>query len=110
VVARGTFTGQYPADWDSVAKRVKRQAGNKCERCGYPNSRENVLTVHHLDGDKGNCEDWNLAALCQRCHLRIQGRVNMFQDFMFEHTAWMVVHVEGRDRATAEGRWPKCPS
>lgn len=35
-----------------------------------------ILTVHHLDGDKLNCRWWNLAALCQRCHLSIQGRVN----------------------------------
>ncbi|GAH88897.1 unnamed protein product, partial [marine sediment metagenome] len=33
-----------------------------------------MLTVHHLDGNKANCEDWNLAALCQRCHLR-KGRI-----------------------------------
>jgi hypothetical protein len=28
-----------------------------------------VLTVAHLDHDKANNEDSNLAALCQRCHL-----------------------------------------
>src|SRR3990170_35401 len=106
-MARTLFIGKYPGDWETVARVVKQKAGNKCERCGYSNSRENVLTVHHLDGDKGNSEDWNLAALCQRCHLRIQGRVSMFQNFMFEHSTWMVSHVEGRDRAIAEGRWPK---
>ena len=109
-MARNIFKGEYPPDWKERAKVVREKAGNKCERCGYPNSRENVLTVHHLDGDKGNCEDWNLAALCQRCHLRIQGRVNLFQGFMFEHTAWMWDHVAARDIAIAEGRWPKCLS
>ena len=103
---RSVFVGTYPLNWKQQANGVKTRAGNKCERCGYANSRENVLTVHHLDGDKGNCEDWNLAALCQRCHLRIQGRVNMFQEFMFEHSAWMIPHVEGRDRALAAGTWP----
>lgn len=29
-----------------------------------------VLTVAHLDHDPTNCADDNLAALCQRCHLR----------------------------------------
>ena len=28
-----------------------------------------VLTVAHLDHDPGNCDDDNLRALCQRCHL-----------------------------------------
>ena len=93
------FVGTYPPFWKTKAQAVKERAGNKCERCGYPNSRENVLTVHHLDNDKSNCEDWNLAALCQKCHLVIQGRVNFYQDYMFEHSAWMVPHVEGRDRS-----------
>ena len=36
-----------------------------------------ILTVHHLTGEKADCRWWNLAALCQRCHLTIQGRVVM---------------------------------
>jgi hypothetical protein len=47
-----------------------------------------VLTVHHLDGDKRNCRWWNLAALCQRCHLQIQGRVKMGQVYPHEHSEW----------------------
>src|SRR6478609_3275963 len=27
----------YPADWDAISKRVRRQAGNKCEQCKAPN-------------------------------------------------------------------------
>lgn len=33
----------------------------------------------------------NLAALCQRCHFRIQGKVHM----MFDYSEWMKPHVEG---------------
>jgi hypothetical protein len=40
-----------------------------------------------------------LAALCQRCHLTIQGRVNMFQGWLLEHSPWMKPHVEGMERA-----------
>ena len=57
-----------------------------------------VLTVHHLDGNKANCADWNLAALCQRCHLKIQGRVKMEQLFMLEIlplSSWFQPHYEG---------------
>lgn len=32
-----------------------------------------VLTIAHLDHDPGNNEPGNLAALCQRCHLRYDG-------------------------------------
>lgn len=34
--------------------------------------RQRILTVHHLDGIKYNRAWWNLAALCQVCHLYIQ--------------------------------------
>lgn len=66
---------RYPDDWDEIAERVKREAGYCCRHCGHPNStvvRGRVLTVHHLDGDPGNCDDDNLLACCQRCHLHIQ--------------------------------------
>jgi hypothetical protein len=61
-----------------------------------------VLTVHHLDGNPANCADWNLAALCQRCHLKIQGRVRMAQGFFAEIldvAEWFKPHLEGYRRA-----------
>lgn len=47
-----------------------------------------ILTVHHLDEDKANCRWWNLVALCQRCHLRMQRRVVMDRPWHFEHSEW----------------------
>ena len=90
-------TGEYPKEWPEIAARIKEKAGNKCERCGHFHHYESghVLTVHHLDGNKSNSADWNLAALCQRCHLHIQGKVFMEQFFMFEHSPWFKPHVEG---------------
>jgi 5-methylcytosine-specific restriction endonuclease McrA len=91
------FKGEYPPDWDAIQLKVKQRANWQCERCFRVNDSEHgyTLTVHHLDNDKSNCEDWNLAALCQRCHLHIQGKVEMSQIWMFEHTGWMKPHVEG---------------
>lgn len=54
-----------------------------------------VLTVHHLTGDKRDCRWWNLAALCQRCHLYIQGRVVMGQTYPFEHSEWFKPYAAG---------------
>lgn len=94
----------YPPDWDEIATRIKDRACRKCVRCGHAHNVEtgHVLTVHHLDGDKANCEDWNLAALCQRCHLHVQAKVDMDQEFMFGHSEWMQPFVEGRRRALAQ--------
>lgn len=54
-----------------------------------------ILTVHHFDGNKSNCAWWNLLALCQRCHLQIQTRVNPHQPYMFEHSEWLKPYVAG---------------
>lgn len=54
-----------------------------------------ILTVHHLDGDKLNCRWWNLAALCQRCHLTIQGKVKMHQTYPWEHSEWFRPYAAG---------------
>lgn len=79
----------YPPNWPKVSLTIRRIAGWCCEWCGIPNgvplpSGRNgcvVLTVAHLGtpypngrpGDKHDKHDIrreNLAALCQRCHLR----------------------------------------
>lgn len=87
----------YPENWDRIALLVKSEAGWKCIRCQhYHDPRAGYcLTVHHLDGDKANCRWWNLAALCQRCHLHIQGTVKMHQPYMFEHSEWFKPYVAG---------------
>lgn len=54
-----------------------------------------ILTVHHADGNKSNNAWWNLLALCQRCHLTIQSRVNPEQPYMLEHSEWYKPYVAG---------------
>ena len=54
-----------------------------------------ILTVHHLDGIKTNCRWWNLVALCQRCHLMVQGRVNMSRVYPWPHSDWFKPYVAG---------------
>lgn len=90
-------TSEYPPDWPARARACKDAAGWRCVRCDHPHSVEGwrILTVHHLDGDKFNCRWWNLAALCQRCHLKIQGRVIMDRPWLFEHSEWFRPYVAG---------------
>lgn len=66
-------------------------------------SSDRILTVHHLDGVKANLAWWNLAALCQRCHLTIQGRVKMPQTYQLEHSTWFLPYVAGFYAATILG-------
>jgi len=87
----------YVPDWKDIATSAKDLAGWKCERCQHVNDYESgyVLTVHHLTLDPANNAWWNLAVLCQRCHLHIQGKVIMERPFMFEHSTWFKPHVAG---------------
>lgn len=100
----------YPPDWVDIANRIKDKAGRKCERCGHPHDllSGHVLTVHHLDGNPANNEDWNLAALCQKCHLHIQAKVKMTQDFFtfLSVSDWFKPHLEGYRAAMARTNQP----
>ena len=90
-------TGEYAANQKEIHTEIKDLFGWKCERCGHSHDPGNgyTMTVHHLDGNKSNNETWNLAVLCQRCHLCIQGKVFLPQFYMFEHSDWFKPHVEG---------------
>jgi 5-methylcytosine-specific restriction endonuclease McrA len=90
----------YPEDWQKISKRIKDQTGWKCECCGHPDDKPSghVLMAHHLDGNPQNCEDWNLAALCESCHLNIQGRIKMDQLFFLNVmpiSNWFKPHYDG---------------
>ena len=100
----------YPSDWPIIAARIKALAKWCCERCGMRNNEDapdgTMLTVHHLDGIKSNVEEWNLAALCQRCHLHIQRKVHFYRvpkifDWvrlkyypLTTHSLWMARHIK----------------
>lgn len=65
----------YPADWDAISDRIKSLAAWRCEACDIPHSAPPyVLTTHHIDHTPANCDDANLVALCQVCHLRAHGK------------------------------------
>lgn len=57
-----------------------------------------ILTVHHLllgQDAKRDLRWWNLAALCQRCHLQIQGKVQMERIWPWPHSDWFKPYAAG---------------
>lgn len=104
------FTNDYNADGKEKRRQAREAAGNKCIRCGSPSVPGRILTTHHFDGNKANDSWWNLLALCQVCHLVIQGRVDPEVPWFLEHSEWIKPYVagfyakkyEGRDIARAE--------
>lgn len=120
---------RYPRNWPQIATRAKKREGWRCERCRHPQDPSGeqlacdslcrhepvapgtstrdihrVLTVHHIDGNRANNQWWNLAVLCQRCHLAIQGKVDFEQGYLLDHSEWFVGHMQGflRDKIHRE--------
>lgn len=89
--------GNYPPDWKDIAKLIKDEARWRCVRCAAPHNIEGgyMLTVHHFDGDKANVARWNLMALCQRCHLSVQARVDPMVPLMFDPAPWCMPYIAG---------------
>jgi len=91
--------GEYPSNWKEIAERIKRKNNYRCERCGVKDSHNpkdgNLLSIHHMDGNKSNNEDWNLICLCQRCHLHMQ-HINIYQGWLFSDSfpEWFKPHLE----------------
>ena len=64
----------------------------------YVEAKWRILTVHHLllgVDAKRDLRWWNLAALCQRCHLTIQGRVVMERIWPWPHSDWFKPYAAG---------------
>jgi len=61
----------YSMDWTKTLKRAIRERDNyTCQMCGKLQS-ERAFDVHHIDGDKKNCNPDNLVTLCHNCHAKL---------------------------------------
>ena len=81
--------GGYTRDWEEVSYRFRQSRDFECQGCcAQMESHKHLLHVHHIDGDKGNNAEINLAALCLLCHA--------------EEHHHMQSHVTDEDRATIE--------
>jgi transcription elongation factor Elf1 len=71
----------YPRKFSERLKlKIKRRDGFRCKSCGTDVYGSRSGHVHHVDGDKQNCEDVNLVLLCSTCHLAIHGKSNITSD------------------------------
>lgn len=80
---------RYPRNWSEISRRIRfERAQGRCEctgQCGrgthkgrcpnrhgqpaYGTGSRVVLTTAHLDHTPEHCDDNNLLAMCQGCHL-----------------------------------------
>jgi len=70
----------YVGWWKQLREWILQRADNRCEFCGVKNYsiRKNgskvILTIAHLDHDETHGDPSRLAALCQACHNKWDGK------------------------------------
>lgn len=79
---RGKCTGQNHHHWNNgssflpyglswtkeLRESIRKRDDYRCTICGARQSKRKHV-VHHIDGDKENCNPMNLVTLCIQCHL-----------------------------------------
>lgn len=98
-----TFDSDHRFRWATI-EEPDLAAGKIIEAGTSAESQWRILTVHHLDGDKANDAWWNTLALCQRCHLTVQCRVDPNTPFFLEHSEWAKPYIAGFYAWKYEGR------
>lgn len=70
----------YSVDWTKTLKRAIRERDHyACQVCGEP-QRDEALIVHHIDGNKKNCDPANLISVHRSCHGKHHSGKNKKQD------------------------------
>lgn len=83
----GTNKLPYSFDWTVELKAViRKRDGYKCVCCDMEEKEHNILykrnlTVHHIDYNKQNCVETNLATTCVKCNARANGNRDYWYAF-----------------------------
>jgi hypothetical protein len=76
---------KYSEDWNSSLKeKIRNRDEDICQNCGMTKEEHLIvygvnLSVHHIDYNKENCNEYNLISLCLACHLRSNSNRNYWQ-------------------------------
>lgn len=100
---RCTHKGMLRLDGE-LYQEIYTPIADKIEDGVFVEAMWRILTVHHLDGQKDNDAWWNTLALCQRCHLEIQGKVDPRVPWFLEHSDWFKPYVAGFYAKKYEGK------
>lgn len=80
----------YSKEWTNELKEIIRRRDNyACQKCFITEEEHlivygKVLTVHHIDYDKENCNENNLITLCGECNTRVNFNRNYWKEYFKE--------------------------
>lgn len=71
----GVFLG-YSIEWNKKLKEeIRNRDSRRCQypKCNYVDTNQTKnLDVHHIDGNKKNCKQYNLISLCHKHHMSVE--------------------------------------
>jgi RNA-directed DNA polymerase len=76
--------GKYPGVSRRLAALLKKQAGH-CEACGLFFKPEDLIELHHIDGNRSDNRYINLAAVHRHCHDQIHGGLHELSQQLGTH-------------------------
>ena len=82
----GVNDNPYPEEFTrNLKRRIRKRDNHECQCCWLDVYRSRFGHVHHIDGDKQNCDVENLVLICITCHNAIHGRNNIMSDKILEY-------------------------
>lgn len=85
----------YPLEFnDNLKEQIRKRDNFICQKCGITEEEHlivygKVLSVHHIDYDKENCDEENLITLCNECNIRI----NYNRDYWFAYFRYIMKNL-----------------
>jgi hypothetical protein len=87
----GTSNLSYPPIWnDELKEYIRNRDNHKCQYldCRYDDIKEKrKLHVHHIDGNKTNCFEYNLISLCDSHHHIVESNnPKLYMEQFYQYT------------------------
>ena len=82
----------YPSEWiKELRESIRNRDQHYCQypECDYDDTKKSPrLHVHHINGDKNNCQEYNLISLCNKHHMKIEkNHPELWQDYFYTITS-----------------------
>lgn len=80
----------YPSEFnDTLKEEIRKRDNYKCQNCGMTEEEHlsvygTLLTVHHIDYNKKNCEKTNLITLDRSCNIRANSNREHWKSFFYK--------------------------
>lgn len=76
----------YPFKFNNKLKEnIRNRDNNTCQLCGKTKEQEGKnLSVHHIDYDKENIEQYNLITLCSSCNIKVNYNREYWQTYFIK--------------------------